>query len=461
VTITSNAPVPSTETRPAPSRAGRRLADVALTLASIGGVVCILLVIAAAVFHVSLIMFKTGSMSPTIPAGSLAVVREIPAEDARVGDVVTIARPGELPITHRVTSVSPLEGGLTSITMKGDANKFEDPAPYTVDSVRIVLASVPALANAVIAVSHPVALGSITLGAALLVSWAFWPRAHSRARAADAKPAHGRRRQKHADLGQSRSKRGDHKHRGPGVGAAGTAALVLALAVAPAVLGESSAAHAATSAITDTTETETTVTSRYLTLVSIRDHGEMKSLSPGRPVPWQVGVTVRAPEPGTVHIGISAEGELTDPGELSLDVRACPERWVDGVCASGESMWLPRQDLAAAVAPVPSSMDNPDGAREIGQMAATTSWLMLRVVMPVSLEPGSAASLRLHAWGQGDVIALGDSDTAGTGSLSGFGIARLALTGFSGSLPLVLAVTVVGAGVVLAVMARRRRRARD
>ncbi len=45
-------------------------------------------------------------MEPTIPTGSLAVVHEIPASEIAVGDIVTVDRPGQLPITHRVTSVA-------------------------------------------------------------------------------------------------------------------------------------------------------------------------------------------------------------------------------------------------------------------------------------------------------------------------------------------------------------------
>ena len=421
---------------------GRRVADAVLTLAALGGVVCIVLVVAAGAFHITLIMFKTGSMSPTIPAGSLALVREIPAAEARVGDVLTIARPGELPITHRVTSVSPLGGGLTGITMRGDANDFDDPAPYAVKTARIVLFSVPGLATAVVAVSHPVVLGSITLSAALLVSWAFWPRAKTAA-----KPMHGRRRL----AGDGR------RGRRRGAGAAGAVVVVLALAVSPAAVGPAAPAHAAD----DHTET---VVGKYLTLVSIRDPDESGSLSPGRPVPWQVGVTVRAPEPGTVHIGITAEGELTEPGALDLDVRACPQRWVNGVCAAGETLWLPRQDLAAAVAPVTASLDNPDGAREIGRLESPTSWLMLRVVMPVSLEPGSAANLRLHAWGSGDVVTVADGAAGpGAGSRSGTGLGviasagLLAFTGWHGGVPLALAAVALGVGAGLAAASRRKR----
>src|SRR5580692_2688514 len=81
------------------------LGDVMLWVASIAGAICIIVVILAFGFHISLIMFKTGSMSPTIPTGSLAVVHQIPASDIHVGDVVTVDRPGLLPVTHRVTSV--------------------------------------------------------------------------------------------------------------------------------------------------------------------------------------------------------------------------------------------------------------------------------------------------------------------------------------------------------------------
>ena len=412
-------------------RGGRRLVDLALTVAAVGGVVCILLVVAASVFHITLIMFKTGSMSPTIPAGSLAVVREIPATEARVGDVVTISRTGELPITHRVTSATPQGGSTVTITMKGDANDIEDPEPYVVDSVRVVLLSVPGLASAVLAVSNPFVLGGITLGAALLVSWAFWPRGHG----APPERRHGRR------------------STGRGRGAAGGAALAVALVVVPTIAAPDAARA---------DEVETTVHGRHLTLVSIGDPELMGSLTPARPTPWQVGVTVAAPEPGTVHIGLSAVGELTGPGEMALDVRACEERWVDGVCPGGDTLWLPRQDLGAAVLPVPASMANPDGAREIGRIGADTVWLMLRVVLKGTTVPGSALALRLHAWGGGDVAVVGDPG-GGAVSPTGDGVrpagpAGLALTGFGGGLPVVLAALTLTLGLSLAAAARLRRR---
>ncbi|MET3565444.1 signal peptidase [Leifsonia sp. 563] len=151
-----------------------------LNVTAVGGVLCIAWVVAALVFHLSLIMFRTGSMSPGIPAGSLALVREIPANEAHVGDVVTVDRPGLLPVTHRVVEVtapaSAPAGTPVEIVLKGDANPTVDPAPYRVSTVRIVLWSQPGLARAVVWLGHPAVIGSLTVATTALVTWMFWPR---------------------------------------------------------------------------------------------------------------------------------------------------------------------------------------------------------------------------------------------------------------------------------------------
>jgi signal peptidase len=163
-----------------------------LNLAAAGGLVCILLVVLALVFNVSLIMFKTGSMSPTIPTGSLAVVKQIPAADARVGDVVTVDRPGQLPITHRVVSVAAASGGARELVLKGDANDTIDPAPYTVTTVRTVLWSVPGLAYLIVWFGNPFVIGGLTLGVAALVTWVLWPRAGTATARTGRRPRHVR-----------------------------------------------------------------------------------------------------------------------------------------------------------------------------------------------------------------------------------------------------------------------------
>ena len=70
----------------------------------------------------------SGSMTPTIAVGGLAVDRPIPAKKVRVGDVITFNDPyvkGRM-VTHRVVAVIPTTHGLAYRT-KGDANPFRDP----------------------------------------------------------------------------------------------------------------------------------------------------------------------------------------------------------------------------------------------------------------------------------------------------------------------------------------------
>ncbi|WP_144874171.1 signal peptidase I [Microbacterium sp. 1.5R] len=168
---------------PEPERRGlgRLLADSALWIAAVAGAMCIALVVLALAAQVTLIMFRTGSMSPTIPAGSVAVVQRVPAADVGIGDIVTVDRPADLPITHRITSVA--DGSTPAervLTLRGDANASDDPFPYAVTSVRRVLFSVPGAASVVVALGDPVALGALTVAATVLVVWAFWPRTRRR-----------------------------------------------------------------------------------------------------------------------------------------------------------------------------------------------------------------------------------------------------------------------------------------
>jgi signal peptidase len=405
VTTVQNEPAQRTRRTPAGV-----IGDVLLWLAAIGGAICIAVVIAAVGFHVTLIMFKTGSMEPTIPTGSLAVVHEIPADEIEVGDIVTVDRAGDLPVTHRVTSVAG-DGPSRTITLRGDANELEDAAPYVVESVRVVWWWIPGWAQVIVWFSHPVVLGALTLGATGLVTWAFWPR----------EAGHGRRR-------APRRRRA----RGSSVVAGSAGALVLggALVLAPAA----PPAHAA--------EVETVTTSAYLQLTSISDPDLISSMTPGAPVPWQVGIDASPPDPGLVHIGIAATGALVAPGSMSVSIRACAVRWVAGVCSAGASTWLPTTDLAAAVSP-PTAF----GAREVGTMDAFSQrWLLMAVTLTApGVPPGTAASLRLQAWGVGGPLSTGPSGLASTGAAEG-----------SITLPLLLAGGAIGCGLIAAGLARRR-----
>ena len=153
------------------------LGEVLLWIVALAGLICIVLVILAFTAHITLIMFRTGSMAPTIPTGSVAIVQQIPASHVHVGDVVTVDRPGELPVTHRVRGVAPGSNSAQRLlTLRGDANAQDDIAPYPVSTVRIVRFAIPGMAPVIVAFGNPLVLGGLTLGATALVVWAFWPR---------------------------------------------------------------------------------------------------------------------------------------------------------------------------------------------------------------------------------------------------------------------------------------------
>ncbi|MCO1340134.1 signal peptidase I [Kocuria polaris] len=288
--------------RPRGSRAARLLGDALLNVAAAGGAVCIVLAVCAFVFDVSLLMFKTGSMEPTIPTGSVAVARAVPAADVQVGQIVTVDRPGQLPVTHRITSIEPAEPGSAArtFTMRGDANRDDDPYPYTVEDVRRVFFHVPHAANVVVWFGNPYVLGGLTLGASVLVTWAFWPRGICRDEPADA--------------------RGGGRHRG-------AAALVLIAGAVGAQTVFPTPAHAAGD--------ESTSRGDVLRVSTRGDAGAMGNLRPGVPVPWQVGVWADTDESGHVSARLDVLG---DP-RLALDVtvRFCTGRWAGYDDAGGSS----------------------------------------------------------------------------------------------------------------------------
>jgi signal peptidase len=74
----------------------------------------------------------SGSMEPTLPVGSLAVVKEVPATDVDRGDVVTFNTPEDenTITTHRIAAVE-REGSRTVYRTRGDANTTDDPWQLT------------------------------------------------------------------------------------------------------------------------------------------------------------------------------------------------------------------------------------------------------------------------------------------------------------------------------------------
>lgn len=359
--------------------------DHLLTLLAAVGGLCILLVIAGWIFDVSLIMFRTGSMSPTIPSGSIAVVREIPATEMEVEDVVTVDR-GEdaLPVTHRVIALEETDEATGEVTfeMRGDANAVEDPEPYAATEVRRVMFSVPGAARVIQWFGNPYVLGGLTLGATALVIWAFWPRD----------------REGDDDPGE----KGDDEPASPrkttALHAAGVP-LVAALVLAAPGIGE---------ADTDL------IAGEHLRMQTTGDPVLMQNLAPGRPVIWEVGIWAEAPEPGEIDLGISGRGELAEiPGALMISVHSCAEEWSGSTCPTGA------EELLAPVSL--QRIAQADPTRHLATMPSEEQrWLRIEVTLAdSSAAAGAEGDVLLHAAGAGEELTTSPEGPPGEGEPSG------------------------------------------
>ncbi|MCL8027372.1 hypothetical protein [Nocardioides bruguierae] len=154
----------------------RRLADGLLTLSALVGAACLVVLLAALVLDARVLLFRSGSMEPAVPAGSLGLAREVPAADLRVGDVVSVLAPSGTRVTHRVESLTRGPDGTATLVLRGDANDAVDPAPYSVRTADRLVAHVPGLGHVVAWLAGPV--GMLLLGGygALLLSVLLRPR---------------------------------------------------------------------------------------------------------------------------------------------------------------------------------------------------------------------------------------------------------------------------------------------
>ena len=115
----------------------------------------------------------TSSMEPTLPPGTLVVVKPVPVQRIRIGDVMTYqVRSGDpAVVSHRVVAISRSNaGGLTFIT-KGDNNAEAD-APVIPAQIRgVVWYSVPLLGYVNSALDHSQRSWILPALGALLLSY--------------------------------------------------------------------------------------------------------------------------------------------------------------------------------------------------------------------------------------------------------------------------------------------------
>lgn len=99
----------------------------------ISAVACCLLVFLLMIVYVPKLVgyetfyVRTGSMGEVIPKGSLVLVKEVPFENVKLGDIITFHNDDETEFfTHRVIEI---DKNNQMFLTKGDANEEADPFP--------------------------------------------------------------------------------------------------------------------------------------------------------------------------------------------------------------------------------------------------------------------------------------------------------------------------------------------
>ncbi len=141
---------------------GRSAREVFLTFGALLGVLCIVATIAGVAFGVKPLVFRSGSMSPAIHTGDLAVSRTVDANTLKTGDIVSVVNSEGNRVTHRVVNIAS-QGRARQLTLRGDANKTADSEVYTVTRAERVLFDIPKAGYVVNAAASPI--GVFALGA--------------------------------------------------------------------------------------------------------------------------------------------------------------------------------------------------------------------------------------------------------------------------------------------------------
>lgn len=146
-------------------------------LLGIFGAIAIAWLLASWIFGLHLVILATGSMSPTMPAGTAVVERTADAADLAIGDVVSVPRAhdGQL-VTHRIVGIDDGDGtGERILSLQGDANSTQDAERYVVTKVGFAIFAIPGLGIALSAVTSPIGLAALGLVLAGAILWVLWP----------------------------------------------------------------------------------------------------------------------------------------------------------------------------------------------------------------------------------------------------------------------------------------------
>jgi signal peptidase I len=143
------------------ARIQRSAREILLTGGAVLGTLCLLLGLAAVTLGVDVLVFRSGSMAPTIHTSDLALSRTVSAAELREDDVVSVLDSGGSRVTHRVVTVAE-QGDHRQLTLRGDANERPDQEVYTVTEAQRVVMVVPKAGYLVAWTTGPV--GMLLLG---------------------------------------------------------------------------------------------------------------------------------------------------------------------------------------------------------------------------------------------------------------------------------------------------------
>lgn len=143
--------------------------ELVLTIGAIAGVLCLLSAAAAIAFDIKPVVFRSGSMSPAIDTGALAISRTVDASDLAVGDVVTVKTGTGVRVTHRIQDIRFADRKAT-LVLRGDANNTPDDKTYVVTSAPRVLFDIPKAGYVVSFASGPIGIfaGGLLVGVVML-----------------------------------------------------------------------------------------------------------------------------------------------------------------------------------------------------------------------------------------------------------------------------------------------------
>ena len=134
-----------------------RLREVALWTGALLGLLSVVAGTAVMFFGYTFLIFRSGSMGPDIPTGSVALARTTPVAELEPGDVVSVVAANGARVTHRLVSAT-VRGDEGSLILQGDTNATPDAEIYQVSEAERSIASVPYLGYVVTVLLSPAGL---------------------------------------------------------------------------------------------------------------------------------------------------------------------------------------------------------------------------------------------------------------------------------------------------------------